>query len=87
MRTDKQIIPILAFAVAVILSALTSNAEAALQTVGYQIKNCNQAQNLDGGHNCTTSGTVDCSIGGFIAYNTQANCQAGGTTGILKRTP
>lgn len=84
MKNFKKI-PILAFAVAITLSVFTSNAETALMTIGYEIGNCNQAQNIDGGINCTTTGSIDCTINGNICYNTQANCQAGTLTGILKR--
>lgn len=84
MKKPKRILSIIAVAVAITLHALSSSAEIALQTQGYEWYNCSAGlQPIDGGYNCTLSGSIQCTINGIQACDTQANCEWG--IGLLKR--
>lgn len=87
MKNLKGILPILAFAAAITISAFTTIAEVVLVTQGFEASNCSVLQALDGGFNCTTTGPILCTINGHNCYNTQAHCIADGSVGLLKRNP
>ena len=66
-------------------SAFTTNSKGYVQTTGFEKLNCSAgAQNIDGGYNCASNLTTTCLINGNTAYDTRENCDANGTTGILK---